>query len=143
MVICKIIPLQVLPSLPGQQADHSVNTANPTFNYVVTKAGTYSYVCTPHASFMKGTITATVPTAVANINQDEVFFYPNPANSKINIASTVSQVNVIDMQGRIVLTWNNASSSNSIDVSHLSKGIYLLNLQVKNQNKLEKLIINE
>lgn len=123
--------------------DQPINTANPTFNYVVTKAGTYNYVCTPHASFMKGTITATVATAVANINQDEIYSYPNPANNKITIASTVSQVTVIDMQGRIVLTWNKGVSSNSIDVSHLSKGTYILNLQVKGQNKLEKLIINE
>ena len=81
--------------------DQPINTANSTFNYVVTKAGTYNFVCTPHASFMKGTITATVPTEVANIYLNETYIYPNPANNKITIASTVSQVTVIDMQGRI------------------------------------------
>jgi plastocyanin len=43
--------------------DSSTKAAGSSFEHVFTKPGRYQYVCTPHKSFMKGTIT---------VGQDEV-----------------------------------------------------------------------
>jgi len=53
--------------------DHPITSSNQTFEYKVTVAGSYNYVCTPHAPNMAGTFTATVftPTLlVAPSNRD-------------------------------------------------------------------------
>lgn len=51
----------ILPgtSLPPNAApwDAQMNSGNPVFNYVVTVAGTYNYICIPHAPSMAGVIT--------------------------------------------------------------------------------------
>ncbi len=39
----------------------SINSGNPTFDYVITVAGSYTYKCTPHAPSMVGTINAIPP----------------------------------------------------------------------------------
>ncbi|MEA2417901.1 MAG: hypothetical protein QOE60_107 [Thermoleophilaceae bacterium] len=45
-------------SLPGQpdKWDSDVKDAGATFQHTFTKPGRYQYVCTPHESFMKGTL---------------------------------------------------------------------------------------
>ncbi|MBK8982359.1 MAG: T9SS type A sorting domain-containing protein [Ignavibacteria bacterium] len=47
-------------SLPNGAApwDSEISSSTPVFSYVVTVAGSYNYVCQPHAPDMSGTITA-------------------------------------------------------------------------------------
>ncbi len=49
----------ILP--PGAPSwDALINSANTTFDYIVTVAGTYNYWCKPHAPNMAGTFTASI-----------------------------------------------------------------------------------
>ncbi len=63
-------------SVPGGASswDHPINSSNTTFSYQVTVAGTYNYVCTPHAAMgMIASFTASDPVntlSVAPGNQD-------------------------------------------------------------------------
>jgi len=65
---------------------------------------------------------------------DEVFssqfsVFPNPAKNTLNISSKVSidKAEVFNLIGKKVIS-NSKSSNNSIDISNLSKGIYILKL---------------
>jgi plastocyanin len=67
-----IDPVTSLP--PGAATWNApMDPGNPVFNYVVTVAGTYQYVCLPHSPSMAGTINATEGSSVFLI---ENFDYP-------------------------------------------------------------------
>jgi len=73
-----------------------------------------------------------------NIKQKNIELYPNPANDFITVNTQKDTViYIIDTSGRILITQNVANSSERIDVSKLSCGIYF----VKTGDKASKLII--
>jgi uncharacterized protein (TIGR02145 family) len=74
-------------------------------------------------------------------NTEESFFYPNPANQKLylkNILSLNAYVTIYDLQGKQVM--NRKITSNYIDISTLSKGIYLVKIIDSEKILLDKLI---
>ena len=61
-------------------------------------AGTYYYVCEPHASAgMKGKIIVEVPTNTVNINDVKLKLYPNPAKGKFNVEFNLERTSNIDI----------------------------------------------
>lgn len=75
------------------------------------------------------------------INKEkELVIYPNPTYDKVYIkGEKVSEAEIYSMEGRklnIIL-----KADQSIDVSHLPKGIYLLKLKIKNEITTKKLSI--
>lgn len=58
------------------------------------------------------------------LTNNALSFYPNPAQSQINFSQEINNLEVFDIAGRKVKTFQN--SSNSFDVSNLVKGVYLL-----------------
>jgi hypothetical protein len=78
-------------------------------------------------------------TGVSNNNNSELTIYPNPIeNGKITIKGTYTSVNIYDVFGKLVLT---TESKESIDVSSLSKGVYLTNIKTKNAIIVKKITI--
>jgi Secretion system C-terminal sorting domain len=77
--------------------------------------------------------------------------YPNPSDDYIyikinNDISTLYTLTFIDMQGRIVKSWSEIISNNSIiekQISDLSKGIYLLAINGQNGEQVIKKIIKQ
>jgi parallel beta-helix repeat protein len=70
-------------------------------------------------------------------NISKLFVYPNPVNSELYVLNTGSHFNSItitDIEGRIIREGYYASELSYIDVSFLSKGIYIL--QFKNQKNI-------
>ncbi|WP_228464792.1 T9SS type A sorting domain-containing protein [Chryseobacterium antibioticum] len=76
---------------------------------------------------------------VMNIDS-QISIYPNPASEKIHIkGEKVSDVEIYSMDGRkqnVVL-----NNDQSINVSHLTKGAYVVKLKIKNEIIIRKLII--
>nr|MBP9104477.1 T9SS type A sorting domain-containing protein [Chitinophagaceae bacterium] len=73
-----------------------------------------------------------------------VLLYPNPAINEVNLAVTVSkadkaQLRIIDNMGRVVkqqqLNLTAGSTSLSIDVSILAKGMYYMELRGETMNE--------
>ncbi|MDC1325646.1 T9SS type A sorting domain-containing protein, partial [Ulvibacter sp.] len=57
-----------------------------------------------------------------------VYAYPNPAQSTLTIRSeyeNIEQINLFDMLGKQVSVFYPNSPNMTIDVAHLSKGIYI------------------
>lgn len=76
--------------------------------------------------------------SIANL---EFSLYPNPATDRITIKSneTIDNVSIYSVTGAMV--YNHAAQGNSIDVSNLNDGIYLVKVSSGDQNVVRKLII--
>jgi len=75
-------------------------------------------------------------------NKDDFKFtiYPNPSNGVFNVQSNDASITVINLQGQIVhqaLIGGNTT----LDLSHLGKGVYYLQVVSENSVKLEKIAI--
>jgi hypothetical protein len=70
------------------------------------------------------------------------FYFPNPVNDYLNISSNVKieKVEIYNLIGNLVL--NTTADTDRIDVSNLSKGVYLLTVYSGTQKSVKKLIVN-
>ena len=80
--------------------------------------------------------------------ENEVSIFPNPANDKLfvrcNTVNMHGQLNIYDIYGKKVINKDLKSINESIDVSKLNTGVYVLSItdKVGNTIKTEKLVIN-
>lgn len=84
--------------------------------------------------------------AVSDINQVNILITPNPAKEKIylqNVNEKNISAEILDLTGRIVHQVQMSDTDNSIDVSILQQGTYLLNLKKDNQKWISKKFIKE
>ena len=81
---------------------------------------------------------------IEQFNTNEISIYPNPAKNVVNISanSEIKMVRVLDITGKLVLT-ENALSNNSINVSNLKTGVYILNVTLANGNQSTKKLIKQ
>ncbi len=74
-------------------------------------------------------------TAVDQPEQKELRLYPNPAKNEINIVmpevNSNFNIQIVDMQGKVVNAGSGRSANSilSVNVDHLSPGLYHINLQ--------------
>lgn len=77
------------------------------------------------------------------IENTEVTVFPNPASLSLNISSNHSSaidVSIVDIRGSEV--WSKNIGNNEIlDVSNWKKGIYFIRLKSKNEESIQKLVI--
>ncbi len=73
---------------------------------------------------------------------DEINMYPNPTNNIVNINSKeiITQLNVVDLAGKIITNLNPNSYTATIDLTDFPNGIYIVNLKINNQQLHKKLI---
>ena len=67
------------------------------------------------------------PTGIVESANSNVKIYPNPANGRINFASSslIKNIQVFDVIGNLVESKNGVNTSNyTLDISSLDKGIY-------------------
>jgi hypothetical protein len=94
-----------------------------------------------------GTFTNTVLNNDTFTNNKNVSIYPNPVKDNLNINikdfSGEVSVKIIDINGREVFNKNinNFITSNMLDLSSFSSGIYVLKLSGEGLNYSEKIII--
>jgi len=78
---------------------------------------------------------------------NSISFYPNPADEQLNISiSDLSllhnvEVSIINLYGQTVISTNMTNSNQTIDVSKLAVGIYLVQSKFGESFKIEKLLI--
>lgn len=142
--------------------DANGNTSNNGFKlllgggtHVFKTAGTYYYVCTPHAHLgMKGVITVTGATGVADISGDfqVLNVYPNPSSGfiKVNyLLANKAKVNIqlLDANGRVVKTLLSKTEGAGLHEETISiqgtikPGVYFINLQYGEISRNKKIII--
>lgn len=118
-------------------------------------AGTYYYVCEPHASLgMKGVIIVQAATAISSVTREISTFevFPNPASDFINVSYTLNTggivtIRLINAAGAEVANilkefqdpgqYRNTYSLNN----ELASGIYYVSFNSSNQSFINKMII--
>jgi subtilisin-like proprotein convertase family protein len=77
-----------------------------------------------------------------------VKIYPNPTKGFVSIQlplmlNSESKINLIDIQGRTILSKENNQQTTQIDLSHLTDGIYFIAISYQNQKVVKKIILKK
>ena len=77
---------------------------------------------------------------VTNSENNKLQIYPNPAKNIINIKynSEIEKISIFDYLGKEILT--QIQNNNEINVENLSKGIYIIEIQLENEKVYKKFI---
>ncbi|MDF1673712.1 MAG: zinc-dependent metalloprotease family protein [Vicingaceae bacterium] len=84
-------------------------------------------------------------TGINELNSDNIKVYPNPTNNLLNLtfnkSSSIEQVTLTDLQGKIVYNNNFVQGVNlQINLAGLSNGLYMLNVQTNNGVNIHKVM---
>lgn len=120
--------------------------ANPFISNAMAKdAGQYKVEVTLSPT-CKGVATTNLNIKNCKANDDSSFkglkdfqVYPNPFTQYLNIdtAEKMEELIIYNTLGQIMLTANNLDYNNSLDVSNLPRGYYLIKMKWKNGNSTE------
>ena len=115
-------------------ADHTEDLENGDYKYCV--APVYPFVCDLDEECFE----ISINVGVADYNNN-IMVYPNPANNVVNISGIdVVNIKFFNSVGQSVLNQHN---TNTINVSTLQNGIYLLTIETSTGSLIQKkLIIN-
>ncbi|MDP5100373.1 MAG: M36 family metallopeptidase, partial [Nonlabens sp.] len=88
------------------------------------------------------------PLSVNDVLANQIKVFPNPSTGLITLSSlevlTDVSVSVVDLNGRVLLqTEEKSLSVLKLDLSFLSNGVYLLNINTPLGNQATKVIINK
>lgn len=84
----------------------------------------------------------TASLSVASFDQNKaISLYPNPVKSTLNFSEEISNIKITDLMGRTVK--QNAASTQSLDVSTLQNGTYIITAITKEGNTITKKLIKE
>jgi len=124
-------------ALPFPEGDfvirfESVTSQNPYLDYLITSSSGVT------------TTSCVVVTSLLNANQAVSFAGPNPFNERIEVNSTLDKgsYKVIDELGNTVLSGAITRKKFTLEASHLSSGLYLLELKNDGNYLTQKLIKN-
>jgi hypothetical protein len=80
--------------------------------------------------------------SVAKANDFELSLYPNPAKDIVRISAveSIEVVRIYELSGRLVKQASPCKAAFSVDVSGLSKGVYLLKLSAGDKEAITKMI---
>ncbi|MBQ2375608.1 MAG: leucine-rich repeat domain-containing protein, partial [Bacteroidales bacterium] len=70
---------------------------------------------------------------------EEIVFYPNPTKGLISFSKTIERIEVVDISGKILLSFSNVRE---INIGDLPEGSYLLRLH-SNENSVLRKIVKE
>lgn len=80
----------------------------------------------------------TLATNNNSLSKADLIIYPNPTSDYITISNDkVKEAAIVDFTGKILLK----STSKTIDLSNLPKGIYILNVTIENGKSISKKVI--
>ena len=97
----------------------------------------YSY-----GNFNLGNITFSLPTAISNINNDNVLIYPNPASDLIYLESknSNSQIQIFSVDGKMQFQ-SFSEDVNKINVKNWNRGIYIIKVISVNSIQTSKIVL--
>ncbi len=87
------------------------------------------------------TIVGDTTAGLDDINANGVIMYPNPVAETLYVKSNLlnaNTFNIIDTLGRTVLVIDNAQNVESINLSSLTKGVYILKTETNKQFRFLK-----
>jgi len=85
------------------------------------------------------------PVSIADSHlENQITIFPNPTTTQITIqhptTSTPTQIHLLDLNGRHLLTTQSATGDTQLDLSTLPEGIYFVHLVNENYNAVRKVL---
>ncbi|MFC0345320.1 T9SS type A sorting domain-containing protein [Epilithonimonas hispanica] len=130
-----------IPAISNLENDFQINLPSPISNYTL-KVEIYrstSQGCLYQASLMQDSatldfttpFTGTISLSTNDIKNDDknLILYPNPVKDILHFSEEVSNVRITDLSGKVVK--QTSAKGESVDVSKLPKGNYLLSFNSK------------
>ncbi len=76
-------------------------------------------------------------------NNAAVSIYPNPCKNTVTIEATdnIKSLDLMDIQGRILLTQPVGAKTTTLSVSNLAKGVYLVNIQCVTEDVVRRIVV--
>lgn len=113
------------PSLECIEVDN-VDFANFQSNWLKDDIASYNINCS---------------LSVTENDKNNFKIYPNPVKNTLNFSQEVSNIYIIDTSGKIIKNFNN--NSKLIDISNVSKGVYLITFTLKSGKTVSKKFIKD
>jgi len=133
----------------NESFDSGANQGNGTvFSHTFTSEGASEYICFPHPTTMFGTITVVAEGALSISEAQRLKFetFPNPASNNVSIqlpsGTEKATVHFYDSLGRLALSKKVTSMKNTIDVSSISSGVYILKVVTEDKIGSQKFMKN-
>jgi hypothetical protein len=137
-----------LPSGTTAVPSIELATIDPRAKIEITKANTLSEKTVIKVTAKNGIATMTytlsynVKTSVSIQNEMHLSVYPSPVKESLNVnASELVKFQLINAHGAVVKYSNNFNTKHIVNVSDLSKGIYLLKVNGKLRSTIKKISI--
>lgn len=112
---------------------------------VIWPSGTVDIITNPNINQTVNVIEGNFPLSASTFNGKEVVIYPNPTSDYVSISNIelldVNAIQIIDTNGKTISRIT--SNFNSIDVSNLSNGIYILSIETKEGKKFAENFIKK
>lgn len=148
---CNVIQAQTMYVRPlvGSQTSFPVaNIQRLTFdngNLIVTNEtgpnGTFALADNRYINFTDLTLGTSNPVAIEN----KFYVYPNPSNQWLNIANanstqTLSLIEIISIDGKLLMQHKPTTSDAQIDISSLPQGMYLCRISSDSKQQTLKFL---
>lgn len=118
-------------TLPADQNENNVHIAGMIINNTTGEI----------INAIKTKLSGIIASSSNDISQlTDISVYPNPVKDKLVIKGEYTSVEIYDVFGKLVLS---AKSNKTINVSSLSNGIYILNINTENTTTAKKITITK
>lgn len=126
----------LLVTTSWQQYSHTFTATAATYQLWISLGGSVNTYYVDDASVVDNTALGIENFA----KNDKISFYPNPVNDNLNISSdaTIKSITISDVVGKTVRTIKNAENIQSINLSDLKQGVYILSTDTNKQFKFLK-----
>ena len=121
-----------------------VNIEMNTEAFIGMAATTHTTEAVGNYSFSNIEVVGGSGTSLRGTIINDIELYPNPATGTLYVnqkGSSEIQLTIYDLKGRLVLQKVIDSQQNSINISSLNAGLYMVRIQRENITKVEKLIV--
>ncbi|MCB0700780.1 MAG: S8 family peptidase [Chitinophagaceae bacterium] len=123
--------------------DNNMISGATSQSYTITTSGKYHVSVTDSNGCSNASTPIFIsPTGIDNIATEGVRIYPNPATNSIVVTGLTSTTaySIADVSGHVLKNGNIDDSNNLINISGLSAGVYIINLNTESNLKVIKLI---
>ena len=132
------------PSFPTDVYTYPMTWYNLMDNTPVTiTSPTATIALAPGQFRVYGNKPSTLSSNDLEMIKNEVMIYPNPTRNSFALSADVTLVEIYNITGQIIKSFNNATSNQQFDITDLETGIYLIKLTDNNGTSQTKKLIKE
>ena len=123
----------VLLIVKNKVTNSAIKITNPTATIALT----------PGQFRVYGNKPSTLSSDNFEVIKNEIIIYPNPSKNSFALSADVTLVEVYNITGQIIKSFNNAISNQQLDITDLETGIYLIKLTDNNGTSQTNKLIKE